>query len=314
MNDMNENTSPLVSIVLCYYNEQQFLSEAVRSVIAQHYMNWELILVDDGSSDKSPAVAKEFALADPQRIRCIHHPGHCNEGLSASRNLGISIAQGEYVAFLDADDVWDPEKLTYQITILRRHPDVTVVLESSLYWNSWNDSSKADVFIPVGASEGIYSPPELMLALYPLGAGAAPCPSGMIVHASVLKRFCFEDSFKGIYQMYEDQAFLCKLYLKENVFVSAACHNKYRQRPSSLVSSVNEAGKYHTVRKYYLQWFSAYLKENRVGNGSVKALLRKASLPYTKPLVYKLAVDFSKWTKAIAARVLVKMGVLSYGK
>jgi glycosyltransferase involved in cell wall biosynthesis len=311
---MENNAQPLVSIILCYYNEEQFLPEAVTSVIAQSYANWELLLVNDGSSDQSEAIARRFAEGDPKRIFCLHHPGHCNEGLSASRNLGIDRCHGDFVAFIDADDVWDQDKLEYQLTIFKRQPNITVVLESSLYWNSWNDLSRADILIPVGAPEGIYSPPALMLSLYPLGVGAAPCPSGIMVQASVLRRFRFESSFKGIYQMYEDQAFLCKLYLNENVLVSAACHNKYRQRPSSLVASVNGSGKYHTVRKYYLQWFSRYLNEHRLGNAKVRFLLRKASLPYNQPLIYKLAFDFTKGAKAIAARVLVKMGVLSYSK
>src|SRR5688572_5710594 len=139
---MNNNTKPnaqsLVSIILCYYNEEKFLAEAVKSVIGQTYTNWELFLVDDGSSDQSAAIANGFADDYRGKIFCLHHPCHRNEGLSASRNLGIDQAQGEYVAFIDADDVWDAEKLTYQLTIFKRHPDVTVILESSLYWNSWS--------------------------------------------------------------------------------------------------------------------------------------------------------------------------------
>jgi glycosyltransferase involved in cell wall biosynthesis len=311
---MRKNEQPLISVILCFYNEERFLEEAVNSVIAQEYTNWELLLVDDGSSDKSPFIAHRYADAYPGKISCINHPGHCNEGLSASRNLGIEQSHGDYVAFIDADDVWDEKKLIYQLAIFKRHPDVTVVLESSLYWNSWDNPDKPDVLVAVGVPEGIYQPPYLSLNLYPLGTGAAPCPSGIMVHRSVFSRFQFEDTFKGIYQMYEDQAFLCKVYLKETVFVSSACHNKYRQRPSSLVSSVNSSGKYHVVRRYYLQWFLRYLKDQRLGYGKVRSMVKKASMPYSQPFKYKVIVNFPKWAKALAARALVKIGVLSYSK
>lgn len=311
---MNPNHEPLISVILCYYNEEEFIDEAIRSVTSQTYTNWELLLVDDGSSDKSPEIASRYADQYPGRVSCIHHPGHVNEGLSASRNLGIEQSHGDFVAFIDADDVWEPGKLKYQLTIMQRHPDITVILESSLYWNSWKGQLDADVLIPVGVPEGIYQPPYLTLNLYPLGQGAAPCPSGIMVRRTVFERFQFEDSFKGIYQMYEDQAFLCKVYLKETVFVSAACHNLYRQRSASLVSSVSASGKYHVVRKYYLQWFSQYLKQQRLGYGKVRSMVRKASMPYNQPLTYKLLVDLPKWAKAIAARLLVKIGVLSYSK
>src|SRR5690349_3694887 len=205
---------PLVSVVLCFYNERSFLEEAIQSVFAQDYKHWELLLVDDGSSDESTDIAKSYASRYPGRIFYVEHLYHQNKGLSASRNAGIRKCRGTYVAFLDADDVWLPGKLRRQIDIFRNHP-VTVVLEASLYWNSWRDPKKEDTVVPVGAAEGIYKAPQLMLQLYPLGKGAAPCPSGIMVHRAVLRRCVFEELFRGIFQMYEDQAFLCKVYLKE---------------------------------------------------------------------------------------------------
>lgn len=311
---MNTQGSPLVSVVLCFYNEEKFIEEAIASVIAQDYPYWELILVDDGSSDNSTTLAKEYARRYYNRIFYVHHPGHCNEGLSASRNLGISKAQGQFVAFLDADDVWYHNKLTAQINTFTANPEATVLLEASQYWRSWSSESEKDVTVTIGAPEGLYRAPELMLKLYPLGQGAAPCPSGIMVRREVFDRCEFEESFRGIFQMYEDQAFLCKIYLAETVYVSHACHNRYRQRASSLVSSVYELGKYEMVRKYYLQWFRTYLKQKRVHNKHVWSVLDRAIMPYREPLRYQLTQIYPKAAKAIAARWLVKLGVLSYSK
>ena len=227
---------PLVSVVLCFYNEERFIHASVQSVLQQTYPSWQLLLVDDGSSDQSVAIAKKYVADYPGKITYVEHDGHANKGLSASRNAGIKLATGQFVAFIDADDVWLPHKLTNQLSIFSNHTDATVILESSSYWYSWNDLKAKDILIHVGvAADKVYRPPHLMLALYPLGKGAAPVPSGIIVRRTVLDKTLFEESFKGIHQMYEDQGFLCKIYLREKVFVSAQCNNLYRQRSSSLV-------------------------------------------------------------------------------
>jgi glycosyltransferase involved in cell wall biosynthesis len=311
---MKQEDNPLVSVVLCFYNEQRFLSEAVESVRAQDYQNWELFLVDDGSSDNSVKIAKEYAAENPDRIFYLEHPGHANKGLSASRNAGIRKVRGAYVAFIDADDVWLPGKLTQQLNIFRQNPGVTVVLEASNYWKSWSDPKAADVVIQVGAREGVYSPPTLMTTLYPLGKGAAPCPSGIMVSRLTLRRCHFEESFRGIYQMYEDQAFLCKVYLKETVYVSAECNNLYRQRPSSLVSSVHDSGRYHVVRNYYLTWFRQYLSHLPAEYRQVHSFLEKAEMPYKRPLWHSLTVNAPALVKDFVARLMVRMGLMVYPK
>ena len=312
--EVKRGGEPLVSVVLCFYNEQMFLEEAIQSVLAQNYLNWELVLVDDGSTDESTQLAKDYAAAFSKRITYLEHDYHQNRGLSASRNAGIKRCKGSFVAFLDADDIWLPGKLGFQLDIFRKHPGVTVVLEASLYWNSWNNQKKSDCIVSIGADEGIYKPPHLMLSLYPLGKGAAPCPSGIMVERAVLRRCVFEELFRGMFQMYEDQAFLCKVYLKETVFVSAACHNKYRQHVSSLVSGVYDSGNYHKVRNYYLYWFRDYLHGQPIRYRAVDRLLRKAQMPYREPFLYKITVDFPTQARKILIRVLIRLGILNYSK
>lgn len=310
---MKTVSNPLVSVVLCFYNEEKFIEESVQSILDQEYKNWELILVDDGSKDKSTAMAKRYAENYPDKIFYLDHKRHANRGLSASRNAGIRNAHGDFIAFIDADDVWLSNKISHQLEIFKSHPEVTVVLESSLYWNSWTNSSRPDVVVPVGAKEGIYDPPYLMETLYPLGSGSAPCPSGIMIKAEVTTRCLFEETFRDEYQLYEDQGFLCKVYLNETVFVSAACNNKYRIRPSSIMATVKGKGKYDIVRSYYLQWFSVYLK-NQNAPRRIWALLERARAPYLQPLWYKLKFMYPRKAKAYAAKFLVKLGVISYSK
>lgn len=312
--EMKRSDEPLVSVILCFYNEEVFLEAAVESVFSQDYSHWELLLVDDGSSDASTAKAKGYASKFPEKVQYVDHTFHQNRGLSASRNAGVKLCRGAYIAFLDADDVWLPGKLRAQVSLLKAHPSATVLLEASLYWNSWRDNRKEDVVVRVGVPEGIYRPPQLALKLYPLGRGAAPCPSGIMAHRAVLRRCTFEELFRGIFQMYEDQAFLCKVYLKETAFVSSACHNWYRQRPSSLVSGVHASGNYHKVRSYYLYWYRDYLHGQPFRYKAVERLLRRAQMPYRKPFLYKITVDLPAQARKLVIRMLIKLGILHYSK
>jgi glycosyltransferase involved in cell wall biosynthesis len=110
---------PLVSVVVPVYRGQRFLAAALDSVDAQTYRHVELIVVDDGSDDASAEIADAHAGA-----RVLREP---HRGVSAARNAGIAVAQGELVAFLDADDEWMPQKLERQIALMCARPEVAIV-------------------------------------------------------------------------------------------------------------------------------------------------------------------------------------------
>lgn len=107
---------PLVSVVMPAYNCAAYIAEAIDSVLRQTYENWELLIVDDGSEDGTAEVVGRYT--DP-RIRYSRNPE--NSGAAVSRNNGIAAAGGEYIAFLDSDDVWLPEKLERQIAFMRQN-------------------------------------------------------------------------------------------------------------------------------------------------------------------------------------------------
>lgn len=112
--------NPLISIVVPVYNAAAYLNETIQSVIAQTYTNWELLLVDDGSTDHSATICKDFAQKD-ERIFYFHKP---NGGQASARNLGIQKSKGTWISFLDSDDLWLPEKLADQLEEMETHnPD-----------------------------------------------------------------------------------------------------------------------------------------------------------------------------------------------
>ncbi|MEB2342845.1 MAG: glycosyltransferase family 2 protein [Flavobacteriia bacterium] len=113
---------PRVSVVLTLYNKGPFVAEAVRSILAQTFADFELLVVDDASTDEGPA--EVAAIADP-RVRFL--PSAVNTGRPAAANRGIAAARGEFIAFLDADDLMYPERLAKQVAFLDAHPQVAIV-------------------------------------------------------------------------------------------------------------------------------------------------------------------------------------------
>lgn len=116
--------NPLVSVIVPAYNASRFLATTLMTVRAQSYENWELIVVDDGSTDVTAHIVASFTAED-DRIRLVRQK---NQGVAAARNRGMSIANGEFVAFLDSDDIWLSTKLARQVAVmLSSPPDVGLI-------------------------------------------------------------------------------------------------------------------------------------------------------------------------------------------
>ncbi|MDB5245585.1 MAG: hypothetical protein JWN90_690 [Parcubacteria group bacterium] len=114
---------PLVSITMTTYNRAGYIEEAIRSVVAQTYENWELVVVDDGSSDDTQARVASF---NDSRIRYLRH--ETNKGIYQTRTDAVATSHGTYIAVLDSDDVWSsPTKLAAQVAFLEAHPDHAMI-------------------------------------------------------------------------------------------------------------------------------------------------------------------------------------------
>lgn len=205
---------PLVSVIVIFLNAADFLQEAIDSVLAQSYNDWELLLVDDGSNDDSGEIAKTFASQNPLQIHYLEHEGHQNLGMSAARNLGIRKAKGNYIAFLDADDHWLPERLETHVKILESYPEAGMLFGSTMYWYSWtghSEDSSRDFIPKLRVRENtLFHPPQSLLPFLD-GSMEVPCTCSILVRKeSIMKVGGFEESFRG---MYEDQAFYVKIFL-----------------------------------------------------------------------------------------------------
>jgi glycosyltransferase involved in cell wall biosynthesis len=220
-------------------------------------------------------------------VQYLEHDGHANRGMSATRNLGLAAARGEFVAFLDADDVWRPQKLAEQVEIMTGHPELGMVCGTVNYLRSWAGGD--DLLVPTGhVHNRVVRPPEAAVAVYPLGTAAAPCPSDMLLRRDVIEEVGrFEEHFTGPRQIYEDQGFLAKLYLARPVYFSDAVWLDYRQHAESCVATVTREGRYHDVRSYFLTWFEGYLSDlPEAAPRELRAALTRALRPYRRPVIH----------------------------
>jgi len=269
-------SGPLVSVIIIFFNAELFIEEAIESVFAQTFDSWELLLVDDGSTDRSRMIALRYLEQYPDKVRCLEHEGHQNRGMSASRNLGIRNAKGQYVAFLDGDDTWFPPKLAQQVAILHSQPDVGMIYGAAQWWYSWTgkpEDRHRDFVHPLGVAPDTVIQPPSLLVRFLSNEGISPCIGTLMVRREVLKGIGgFEEHFRGLY---EDQAFCAKICLDTPVFASSECWQPYRQHPGSASAVAHKTVQHRSGRLFFLNWLATYLIDHQVKDKEVWRTIEK---------------------------------------
>lgn len=170
----------LVSVIMPNYNCGAYISESIESVLSQSYPNWELIVVDDCSSDNSAEIVRAFCSACP-KIHLVELAE--NTGASNARNKGISLAQGEYIAFLDSDDIWLPEKLSMQVQFMKE--------------NSYAFSCASYAVISEdGASKGVVKRPPRSVGYHRLLYLGDSIGNSTAIYSQRMLRKCYAPSIK----------------------------------------------------------------------------------------------------------------------
>jgi glycosyltransferase involved in cell wall biosynthesis len=274
------SSAPLVSIIIPFFNSARFLADAVESVLEQSLRNWELLLVDDGSTDTSGSIARNYVERYPSRIFYLHHRDRQNHGPAITRNFGLRHCRGEFVALLDSDDVWFPRKLEQQIALLRRYPNAAMVLGRSEYWYDWPGAPRTGQknTIPDLAPEGLYLAPELLRLSYPLGP--APCPSDLVIRRSAIAEI---GGFIEEFVLYEDIAFLAKVFLSLPVYVSEDCWDRYRVHPDSMSALACRGSLEAESRFFYFNWLADYMNQVGVVDKKLWELYRRKTRGYRHP-------------------------------
>lgn len=278
---------PRVSVVVIVYNGEDFLAEALQSIVAQTSADWEAIVVDDGSTDDTAAIIERFTQQD-ERFIAVRHEGGGNRGMSASRNAGVARARGEYITFLDHDDIMLPEKLAAQQALLDAHPDAGAVIGPNLRWFSWAGTGAEDRVQELGLPVDEVLPPP-----GPIPVCLRVTPS--TPQAPMVRRRVFDEVggyVEGFPGMYEDQAFHARLFLSASVIVSDDVWQWYRQHEDSCVCRAHRAGTHLVARRRFLKWLRRELDDMPALRDELDPIidveLRRTRFPRLRSLIRRL--------------------------
>lgn len=307
--------APKVTAIMIFLNGERFIAEAIESIIAQTFQDWELILVDDGTTDGASRIAKSFVERHPQRIRYAEHPGHANLGMSASRNAGLRLARGEYVAFLDADDIWLPRRLEAHVTLLDSRPEVGMAISSMLWWRSWMKpegrrrwpwevaDSPSVGGLPLNR---VIEPPEVAISFLESRGGTLPGICNLTARRdAVLAAGGFNADFRTLY---EDQVFLFRMCLREHVWVTDEVLACYRQHPDSACNLEGRAASDARARPAFLAWLQEHLVDSGCKDPRLWRGLRGEMFRYDQPRLWwwsRLPARARDWWNVNRQRALI---------
>jgi len=243
-------TSPDISVIIPMYNAERTIKETLFSVSKQSYDSYEILLIDDGSTDTSRKIVDNIAATSHGRLRVLQHADNANRGLSLSRNLGIEHARGKFLVFLDADDNILPQKLAHDIGILRTHPEAAAVFGRALWW--WDGSGEWDAHldrVPEPANRVVH-PPEFFNAAWEAGS-FSPCPVSCMFRKSATDAI---EPFDPYVMTYEDQKYFAELSLRFPVYITSTCLGEYRRADGTLWASAVAAGTDPIAAARFLEW------------------------------------------------------------
>lgn len=272
---ISNHTDLKISIITPIFNREEFLNETIESVLNQDYSNWELILIDDGSTDKSLQIAQKFADEYPHKIFLFMHENGENRGASASRNLGIKHSSGDFITFLDSDDCFLPNTLSKGIAAFAANSEVQAVCGTLQYWFSWNAEiakNERDFVVNLGVpTEKVYEPPALLVHNLRAG-GRKPGIGCVILRGDFAKnQQLFQDDFRYVS---EDQLFWAKVSLNAKIVIFEDCFLKYRQHNYSSTNLLVESGKSADDWSKFLEWLENYLTQNNIENKEIWTALK----------------------------------------
>ena len=257
--------NPRVSVIIPMFNAERTIKETLFSVARQSFDNFEILIVDDGSTDGSRLLAEELASRSKGRIKVLEHKGRANRGLALSRNLGIEHARGEFLVFLDSDDAIHPEKLAHDVAILDAHPEVASVVGKALWWWDGSDEQDAHLDVVFEPQDCVVDPPTYFSETYELQTFEATC-----VHSWMVRKTAFAqiEPFDPDMMTYEDQKFFAELSLRFPLYVASACLCEYRRKETSLWATALASGTDQIARSRFLEWMEKARKTSPTLRGA----------------------------------------------
>jgi teichuronic acid biosynthesis glycosyltransferase TuaG len=261
----------LVSIIMPAYNAEKYISEAVESVLSQTYQHWELLIINDGSTDQTENIARKYAEKDP-RIVLINQ---ANKKLAVARNTGIQSAKGEWIAFLDSDDLWVENKLELQLDSADKNPEVDLIFTDGYIFENEDKNTRK----PYGIISGIFQGKEMYVLLYE--RNWVPVLS-VLVRKSIVDKVGLQDEHPYIHYGCEDFDYWLRMAKNGAVFLGLSEKLFYYRRHSNNMS--------RNVQNIFFAEYYTFLKNldtNVISPNLISWKIRN----YMKPLVNELIVS-----------------------
>ncbi|MDD5597165.1 MAG: glycosyltransferase [Victivallaceae bacterium] len=255
-----------ISVIMASYNYEKFIIHAIESVIAQDYQEWELIIVDDGSSDNSLARIGKY-LSD-SRIKLYCHENNCNQGLLKTLKLGLSKCNGNYVAFLESDDIWKKNCLTERVKILERYPNIAVIANDvELFGDEKRISSYDNYFSFQGKTfSKLNFPCNIFTKL--LRENFIPTFSCAMVQIEYLRQ-C---NFDVLYSPWLDRYLWLQLAYRRQFYYIDKKLTRWRIHKSSYIGKENNAYKINNNKKIYSLVKTVFCRDKNSLSGHLKTI------------------------------------------
>jgi len=246
----------MVSIIIPCFNSGKYLSECLESVLSQDYTDFEAIVVNDCSTDNTLEIAYSYAQTDA-RIKIIDNSGSAGPGASAARNKGFKTSKGEYVVFLDSDDIWLPTALRRLVNLIEKHNEAGWVIGNCIYFNNYRYNLVSYERSLYDFNEGIYDKFNL-ITKFIKNFSQTPVPGATILKRDIVERIGgWENKFR---KNYTDQAFFIKIlcdaktFVSHDVFLLYRCHSE----SSSMISV--QSGQFKKNEIFFFEWLLLYLR------------------------------------------------------
>lgn len=242
-----KKVSPLVSIIIPTYNAENYISETIRSIENQNYTNWELIIIDDGSKDSTKKLISKFALID-KRIKYFYQN---NQGSPIAKNLGLSIAKGDYIQFLDADDIISYDKIFEQVLELENNPGHVAVCDTFIFEKN-DDITKSNLIGPID-KEFVYTTSDTLDFVLNLngckGNQGMIQPNAFLTPTEIIKEAGNWSTLLAR-SPDDDSEFFLRVLLKSKGVIHCTKGSNYYRRIKS--DSLSKAKSYENIRGAFL--------------------------------------------------------------
>lgn len=258
----------MLSIIIPVYNVEKYLAECVDSVLRQTYTDYEVILVDDGSTDNGGRMCDEYALKDP-RIRVIHQP---NGGLSAARNSGLRAAQGEYIYFLDSDDYIEDYTLAHLTETAERENADVVFFDGYVFFDECEEDDTVSRYVR-REQYLTQSGQKMLLQLLENDEYRTAVPMMLLRREYLTGHDLW--FLEGI--IHEDELFTFLVYNANGR--TAHCHEQLyvrRIRPASIMTSSGALRRYDSLYRIYFVLSELYRNKTAVGEAASLYMIRTA--------------------------------------